>query len=116
MNESIFPIIFSFIRDANSEISIGIIKSYDYLIKKMNKEIFEDKIFKPLLQQLTTDNWRVKCQIIDILKTFIYKEIYLTEAIIKVIFALTDDKIDAVRLKVNELIVEIINKNSKEWS
>jgi len=68
-----------------------------------------------LLQQLTTDNWRVKCQIIEIIKGFIYKEAHLSENVLKVIFALTDDRIDAVRLKTNELIIEIINKNNKEW-
>ena len=71
----------------------------------MNKEVFQEKIFKPLLQQLATDNWRVKCQIIEILKTFIYKQIHLNEGVLKVIFGLTDDKIDAVRLKANELII-----------
>ena len=30
-------------------------------------------------------------------------------------FSLTDDKIDAVRLKINELIILIINNNSKDW-
>lgn len=30
-------------------------------------------------------------------------------------FALTDDRVDAVRLKINELIVEIINRNNKDW-
>lgn len=34
---------------------------------------------------------------------------------LKVFFALTDDRVDAVRLKINELIVEIINRNGKEW-
>ena len=71
----------------------------------MNKEVFQEKIFKPLLQQLATDNWRVKCQIIEILRTFIYKQIHLNEGVLKVIFGLTDDKIDAVRLKANELII-----------
>ena len=28
---------------------------------------------------------------------------------------LTEDKIDAVRLRANELIVEIVSKNPKEW-
>lgn len=30
-------------------------------------------------------------------------------------FSLTDDRIDAVRLKINELIILIINNNSKDW-
>ena len=30
-------------------------------------------------------------------------------------FALTNDHVYAVRLKINELIVEIINRNNKDW-
>lgn len=115
MNEWVLPIIFGFIKDPNSEISLGVMKSFDYLSTKMNKEVLDDKIIKPLLQQLLTDNWRIKCQIIDILKTFIANQSFLNEGVLKVIFSLTDDKIDAVRLKINELIIQIINNNSKDW-
>ena len=90
-------------------------KSFDYLSTRINKEILDDKIIKPLLQQLMTDNWRIKCQIIEILKNFITNQSFLNENVLKVIFSLTDDKIDAVRLKINEMIIQIINSNSKDW-
>lgn len=32
------------------------------------------------------------------------------------LFALTDDKIDAVRTSITQLIVDLINKNSKDWA
>lgn len=115
MNEWLLPIIFGFIKDANSEISLGVMKSFDYLSAKMNKDILDEKIVKPLLQQLLTDNWRIKCQIIDILKTFITSPAFLSEGVLKAMFSLTDDRIDAVRLKINELIILIINNNSKDW-
>jgi hypothetical protein len=35
--------------------------------------------------------------------------------VLKVLFGLTEDRIDAVRLKVNQFIVDIVTKNSKEW-
>jgi hypothetical protein len=35
---------------------------------------------------------------------------------LKVFIGLTDDRIDAVRLKANQLIIEIIKANPKEWS
>lgn len=101
MNEWLLPIIFGFIKDPNSEISLGVMKSFDYLSTRINKDILDDKIIKPLLQQLLTDNWRIKCQIIDILKNFITNQSFLNENVLKVIFSLTDDKIDAVRLKIN---------------
>lgn len=82
----------------------------------MSKEAFEDKITKPLLAQLNTDNWRIKCEIIDILKTFLITQDYLTEPVLKVFVSLTDDRIDAVRLRANQLIIEVIKANSKEWS
>lgn len=88
-------------------------KSFDYLSTRMSKDVLDDKIIKPLLQQLLTDNWRIKCQIIDILKSFITSQSFLNEGVLKVIFSLTDDKIDAVRLKINELIIQIINNNTK---
>lgn len=78
MNEWLLPIIFGFIKDSNSEISLGVMKSFDYLSAKMNKDLLDDKIVKPLLQQLLTDNWRIKCQIIDILKTFITSPAFLS--------------------------------------
>lgn len=115
MNEWLLPIIFGFIKDTNSEISLGVMKSFDYLSAKMSKDLLEEKIVKPLLQQLQTDNWRIKCQIIDILKTFIISPVFLSEAVLKAMFSLTDDRIDAVRLKINELIILIINNNSKDW-
>lgn len=39
----------------------------------------------------------------------------MSESVIRVFIGLTDDRIDAVRLKANQLIIEIINKNTKEW-
>ncbi len=77
MSEWLLPIIFSFIKDSNSEISLGVMRSFDYLATRMSKDILEEKIIKPLLQQLQTDNWRIKCQIIDILKTFIATPTFL---------------------------------------
>jgi len=115
MNDSLLPIIFGFIKDPNSEISLGVVKSFDYLSTRMTRELLEEKIIKPLLQQLGTDNWRNKCQIIEILRGFLVSQAYLTENALKVLFSLTDDKIDAVRLKVNQLIIDIVTKNSKEW-
>lgn len=41
MNEWLLPIIFGFIKDPNSEISLGVMKSFDYLSTRMNKEILD---------------------------------------------------------------------------
>jgi hypothetical protein len=49
------------------------------------------------------------------LRGFLVSQTYLTENVLKVLFSLTEDKIDAVRLKMNEFIIEIMTKNSKEW-
>ena len=49
------------------------------------------------------------------MRVFFINQAYLSDGVLKVFFGLTDDKIDAVRLKANELIVEIITKSSKEW-
>ena len=67
----------------------------------MNKEALDDKIIKPLLQQLTTNNWRIKCEIIKILKGFLTNQVYLSDTTLKMFINLTDDKIDAVRVKAN---------------
>jgi hypothetical protein len=105
MNELLLPIIFSFIKDPNSEISLGVMRSFDILSTKMSKDALEEKIIKPLLQQLSTDNWRIKCQILEILKSFTSNQSFLNDNVLKVFFNLTDDKIDAVRLKINEVII-----------
>lgn len=39
----------------------------------------------------------------------------LTESTLKVFFGLFDDRIDAVRLRANELLVDIISSQSVEW-
>lgn len=41
MNEWLLPIIFGFIKDPNSEISLGVMKSFDYLSTRMNKEVLD---------------------------------------------------------------------------
>jgi len=69
--------IFTFIKDPNSEITLSIIKSFEFLASKIPKEVFDEKIIKPLLSQLNTDNWRVKCEILDILKGFLITQNYL---------------------------------------
>lgn len=61
MCECVLPIILFFIKDTNSEIALGIIKNFQHLASKLNKDVLEEKIIKPLLQQLSTENWRVKC-------------------------------------------------------
>lgn len=68
-----------------------------------------------MLQQLSTNNWRIKCEIIKILRTFLLDQTYLSQDVLKVFVSLTDDRIDAVRLNANKLIVEILSRNSKEW-
>jgi hypothetical protein len=48
-------------KDQNSEIAIGIVKHFDFLSARMSKDVIEDKIIKPLLQQLNSSSWRIKC-------------------------------------------------------
>ena len=72
-------------------------------------------MIKPLLKQLSTENWRIKCQIIEILKSCVSQPGCLTENSMKVFFGLVDDRIDAVRLKANELLADIISGQPKDW-
>ena len=78
MKDGILPIVLSFMKEPNSEIALGIAKNFEYLVSKMNKEILDEKIIKPLLQQLNTNNWRIKCEIINILKGFLVTQTYLS--------------------------------------
>jgi hypothetical protein len=39
MNDCLLPIIFTFIKDPNSEISLGVVKSFDYLSTRMGREV-----------------------------------------------------------------------------
>jgi hypothetical protein len=50
------------------------------------------------------------------LRNFITHPSFLNENVLKMLFALTDDKIDAVRTSITQLIVDLINKNSKDWA
>ena len=50
------------------------------------------------------------------MRNFITHPSFLNENVLKMLFALTDDKIDAVRTSITQLIVDLINKNSKDWA
>ena len=64
---------------------------------------------------MSTNNWRIKCEIIKILKGFLLDQTYLSQQVLKVFIGLTDDRIDAVRLNANKVIVEILSRNPKDW-
>ena len=55
----------------------------------MTKEALDEKVVRPLLQQLTTTNWRVKCEIIKLLKGFLINQAYLNDAVLKIFINLT---------------------------
>lgn len=38
LNDCLLPIIFTFIKDPNSEISLGVVRSFDYLSTRMSRE------------------------------------------------------------------------------
>ena len=116
MCECLLPIVMLFIKDPSSEIALGIAKNLEMLTSKLTKEVLDEKIVKPLLQQLATENWRVKCELIEVLKRFLTHQTYLNESVLKVFISLADDRIDAVRLKANDFLIEVLAKNSKEWS
>jgi len=61
MAECLLPNILNFMKDPNSEVALAVAENFEFLASKMNKDALEDKIIKPLLQQLTTNNWRIKC-------------------------------------------------------
>lgn len=61
MKDSLLPIILNFIREPNNEIALGIAQHFEYLSTRTNKDVLDENIIKPLVQQLTTNNWRNKC-------------------------------------------------------
>jgi len=49
------------------------------------------------MNQLTTDNWKVKCQIIELLTGVISNSFFLNDQLTTMLIHLAEDKINAVR-------------------
>lgn len=89
------PLIFTFIK--NNELALGIIKNFESMAKKLSSDVIEQKILNPLASQFTTDNWRIKCRMIELLGNVINNLLFLNEKMTNMIFSLMCDKINAVR-------------------
>lgn len=68
-------------------------------MKKISPEIIEDKILTPLFIQLNTDDWKIKCQLIDLLTSVISYSLFLNDKLTTILVHLVQDKIHAVRDK-----------------
>ena len=113
INDEILPIIFNFIK--SNELALGIIKNFEAMAKKMPNETIEQKILGPLANQFTTDNWRTKCRMIDLLGNVINNSLFLNDKMTNMIVNLVCDKINAVRDKATELLINIILQQSPQW-
>jgi len=85
------------------------------MTKKISSDILEEKILNPLVNQFNTENWRVKCQLIELLGSVINSSVFLTDKMTSLLISLTADKINAVREKATDLIVTIISQQSPQW-
>ncbi len=66
-------------------------------MKKFSPDIIEAKILTPLVNQLNTENWRVKCQLIELMAGFISNSLFLNDQLTTMLVSLAEDKISAVR-------------------
>ena len=77
--------------------ALGIIKNFEGMAKKLSSDIIEQKILAPLTNQFTTENWRTKCRMIDLLGNVINNSLFLNDKMTSMIVNLICDKINAVR-------------------
>lgn len=95
INEELLPLIFSFMK--SNDLAIGIIKSFETLTKKFTSDMIEEKILTPLVTQLNTEDWKTKCQLIDLLNGVISNSFFLNDQLTTMLVHLAEDKINAVR-------------------
>ncbi len=84
-------------------------------MKKFSADLIEEKILTPLVIQLNTDNWKTKCQLIELLTGVISNSIFLNDKLTTIVVHLAQDKIHAVREKATQLIINIICQQSPQW-
>lgn len=84
-------------------------------MKKFSPDMIEDKILTPLFIQLNTDDWKIKCQLIDLLTAVISNSLFLNDKLTTMLVHLVQDKIHAVREKASQLIINIICQQSPQW-
>ncbi len=84
-------------------------------MKKFPADLIEEKILTPLVIQLNTDNWKTKCQLIELLSGVISNSFFLNDKLTTMVVHLAQDKIHAVREKATQLIINIICQQSPQW-
>ena len=85
------------------------------MAKKLSSEIMEQKIIGPLTSQFSTNNWRTKCRMIELLGNVINNSLFLNDKMTNMIMNLVCDKINAVKEKATELLINIIIQQSPQW-
>lgn len=95
INDELLPIIFTFIK--SNDLALGIIKNFESMTKKLSSDTIEQKILGPLTSQFTTDNWRTKCRMIELLGNVINNSLFLNDKMTNMLMGLVCDRINAVR-------------------
>lgn len=95
INDELLPIIFTFIK--SNDLALGIIKNFELMTKKLSSDTIEQKILGPLTSQFTTDNWRTKCRMIELLGNVINNSLFLNDKMTNMLMGLVCDRINAVR-------------------
>jgi hypothetical protein len=89
--------------------------NFDILSGHISEQVFEENILKKITYNFNSDNWRMKCQAVDLISKILQNPSFLNDKAIAMIMELAHDKVDAVRKAVINLIVEVIRKQSKDW-
>lgn len=95
--------------------AVGVLENFQILTKKFTPDMVEDKILNPLFAQLNTEDWKIKCQLIDLLNVVVSNSVFLNDKLTNLLIRLVQDKISAVREKATQIIVNIICQQSPQW-
>ena len=110
IKENIIPIAIDCLKSADCEYATGVMNNFGSLTPYLSNHEVE-RIVEDLVKHFGSDNWRHKCRIVEALKKICVIPDLLTDKIIKIIVELANDRIDAVRKSVVDLVVEIIRKD-----
>lgn len=89
---------------------------FEVLSEYLTERDFEEKILSKITVHFQSDNWRLKVKAIDLMSKILTNPVFLNAKTVNTIIELASDRVDAVRKKVIDLIIEIIKKQGPDWS
>jgi hypothetical protein len=100
----LLPLMAGFLKDSDPNTSLAVFSSLPILLNSVPSQQLEETTLQCINQLFSSNNWRTKCQAIEIMSEFIKFPAFLNDNIVNIIVGWAFDKIDAVRVKAISLL------------